>query len=271
MSDTKRAGSPQTIWRIVRPYLPDRGTVIMAVAVFTMGLLWGTQNPRSLEQPLILFGLELVGTVAAFGVLYGISIIYWRRFLQPLVRQMTPDDHTHIQHVPPRSVSHSAGQRLPITGDTERRGGSPPIFRLQTTYTHTGGEGGFDESYPIHHEHADPLVDYGEVGVIAVNRPGYNDEVLALEVWLFDRSDLSRVQVGYFISDDLMHMPQTRARLEARGVLTRVVAETPLLLETRQLQLEAVIVDCAYLPHCNSFRSVRLEITIWQKRNHASR
>ncbi len=141
---------------------------------------------------------------------------------------------------------------------------APPALQFRTTYIL--GDDHYDPSFSI--ERGAEFL--GECGVGISEAIGVGDpkKVTALEVWMFDKSDIRTVTKvlasGYAYQD-----PSLRARLSAKGEMVLAEPGAEVILETTSLVLRARVVDMEYgvgqLPPESFFQRISLELGIWFK------
>jgi hypothetical protein len=149
--------------------------------------------------------------------------------------------------------------------DFKALGLAPPITQILTTYVL--GDDLYDESFSVDDERGKYLGEYG-VGIAEKIGVGEPKKVTALEIWLFDESDI-QVQTKVIMAEYSYHDPMIRARLEAKGELIKAEHGKQLLIETKSLQLLARIIDISYgsglLPRNSYFERITLELAIWPR------
>lgn len=141
---------------------------------------------------------------------------------------------------------------------------TPPALQFNTTYVL--GDDHYDPSFSIERG-ADFL---GECGVGISEAIGVGDpkKVTALEVWMFDKSDIrtvTKVLASRFAYQD----PALRTKLAAKGEIVLAEPGAELLLETTTLILRARVVEMEYgvgqLPPESFFQRIALELGVWFK------
>jgi hypothetical protein len=120
--------------------------------------------------------------------------------------------------------------------------GQPPLGHFITTYKL--GEDTYDESFSIETPTGDFL---GECGVSISELIGKSepDNVTALEVWLFDKSDI-RTVTKVLMSEYAYNDEQLRAKLAPKGEAVLAEVGMPFMLETTGLQVQATVSDLQY-------------------------
>jgi hypothetical protein len=121
-------------------------------------------------------------------------------------------------------------------------GGATPLNRFVATYR--VGEESYDESFSIESPEGDFL---GECGMaISETLPeGTPNRATALEVWLFDKSDI-RTVTRVLMSEWAYANADLRAALAAKGELTLAGPGQEVVLETERLKVTATLRDVSY-------------------------
>jgi hypothetical protein len=141
---------------------------------------------------------------------------------------------------------------------------APPALQFHTTYVL--GDDHYDPSFSIERG-ADFL---GECGVGISEAIGVGDpkKVTALEVWMFDKSDI-RTVTKVLASGFAYRDPALQAKLAAKGELVLAEPGAEVILETTTLVLRARVVDMEYgvgqLPPESFFQRISLELGVWFK------
>lgn len=150
--------------------------------------------------------------------------------------------------------------------DYAAMGEEPPLAQFVTTYVL--GDDLFDDSFSIETASGEFL---GECGIGISETIGVGDSpkrVSALEVWLFDKSDIQTV-TKVLMSSHAYNDPHTFARLQAKGEPILVEKGKQIVLETAAIQMIATIADMEYgqsaLPEDSFFERLTLELAIWPK------
>ncbi len=143
-----------------------------------------------------------------------------------------------------------------------------PITQRLSIYT-KGRQ--YDDSFEI--ENADNVF-FGECGAAIAKTIGDN-ELAAIEVWLFDKEDFVRTLTKIFLSEHAYNDPAIRAELEPKveNPATDMVMVAPgaiLSMETQTLRLRATVKSFTYgttggLPANSHFESMQIEIATWLK------
>ncbi|MCS7178885.1 MAG: hypothetical protein RML46_09910 [Anaerolineae bacterium] len=197
------------------------------------------QRVRTLLQ---ICGMGLLVTVLAGLLYYGVS-----RLRRPKVTR--PSERAAAY----RQVTPTRWEEAP-----------PPHLQFSTTYIL--GDDHYDPSFSI--ERGAEFL--GECGVGISEAIGVGDpkKVTALEVWMFDKSDIrtvTKVLASGFAYQD----PALRAKLAAKGEIVLATPGAEVLLETTALFLRARVVDMEYgtgqLPPESFFQRISLELGVWFK------
>jgi hypothetical protein len=147
----------------------------------------------------------------------------------------------------------------------EAMGEEPPIAQFMTTYVL--GDDLFDDSFSIEAQSGEFL---GECGIGISETIGVGDpkKVTAFEVWLFDKNDIQTV-TKVLMSAHAYNDPATFQRLEAKGEPFLIEPGKQVVLETKALQLVAVVSDMQYasdaLPEKSYLERLTLELAVWPK------
>ena len=138
--------------------------------------------------------------------------------------------------------------------------GQPPLGNFVTTYTL--GDDNYDESFSIETPMGEFLGECG-VGISETIGTGTPDKVTALEVWLFDKSDI-RTVTKVLMSEYAYHDDTLRTKLAPKGELILASLGQVITLETASLQVKAEITDLAYgsgdLPPQSYFAKLTVEL-----------
>ena len=136
----------------------------------------------------------------------------------------------------------------------------PPLGHFFTTYQF--GEDAYDESFSIE----TPLNEFlGECGVGISDTLGIGDpdKVTALEVWLFDKSDI-RTVTKVLMSQYAYNDDQIRAKLASKGEAVLAQPGIPFTLETTSLQVRVDVTELVYgegdMPPNSYFSKLTIEL-----------
>ncbi len=141
-----------------------------------------------------------------------------------------------------------------------------PIARFHTTYTR--GHDAYDDSFSIENSSAEFL---GECGVGIAESIGADlpKNVTALEIWLFDKSDI-RTITKVVMSDHAFFDDALKAKLAPKGEPVLARETETIVLETASLIINAEITEMAYgansaLPPKSSFDRITISLSVWSK------
>ncbi|MER3400041.1 MAG: hypothetical protein C4313_02730 [Thermoflexus sp.] len=163
--------------------------------------------------------------------------------------------------------THAPAAVLEIPERPEVRPGVPEPPLSQHRVTYKLGDDAFDLSFPIELPSGEFL---GEYGVAISETIGVGDpaKVTAFEVWLFDKNDIKTV-TRVLASEHAYRDPALQARLRPKGDLVLATPGGRIELETRDLRLEARVVEMEYgtgaLPPNSFFNRLTLELAAWRK------
>ncbi|MEW6093801.1 MAG: hypothetical protein AB1531_07555 [Chloroflexota bacterium] len=215
-------------------------------------------TPAPTEQP----GTEISSTmsiaiIAIILVLVGVVGFFLFKYLLPLFRRFSTEDSAARR-------AQDLTSQAQMT-DYEAMGEAPPIAQFMTTYVL--GDDLFDDSFSIEAPSGEFL---GECGIGISETIGVGDpkKVTAFEVWLFDKNDIQTV-TKVLMSAHAFNDPATYQRLEAKGEPFLIEPGKQVVLETKALQLVAVVSDMEYaagpLPDKSHFERLTLELAVWPK------
>ena len=170
------------------------------------------------------------------------------------------DDFDYGYEAEPREL-RTAGLRVP-SSRREYRPDEPgdfvPSWSFQVDYSGEGSD--FDRTFMLGEPEAEYL---GECGVGATNvGRADSDRISALEVWLFDRSDIHTV-AKVLMSDKAYHDAVLRDEVSTRGEPVLAVPGATFTLRGNRLQTEVTIDKVSYLPGepaKSSFQCVALRL-----------
>lgn len=198
--------------------------------------------------------LIIVGTLFVVGLI-GFLVF---RYVLPLFRGFTSGEGSAARR------AQQLSSQTPMT-DYEAMGEEPPISQFITTFV--SGDDLFDDSFSIEAPSGEFLGECG-IGISESVGIGEPKKVTAFEVWLFDKSDIQTV-TKVLMSAHAYNDPATYQRLEAKGEPVLVEPGKQIVLETKALQLVAVVSDMEYakssLPDKSHFERMTLELAIWPK------
>jgi hypothetical protein len=198
-----------------------------------------------------------VAIIVIILVLVGVVGFFLFKYILPLFRRFSTGG----------SAAHRAQDLTNQTQMTnyEAMGEEPPIAQFMTTYVL--GDDLFDDSFSIEAQSGEFL---GECGIGISETIGVGDpkKVTAFEVWLFDKNDIQTV-TKVLMSSHAFNDPATFQRLEAKGEPFLIEPGKQVVLETKALQLVAVVSDMQYaedpLPVGSHLERLTLELAVWTK------
>lgn len=206
----------------------------------------------------------LIGLVVL--ALVGIGAFWlWRR---PTARA-TPRRPAPIASPAGPSVTPAAPERwIPAKAYPETW--KPPLSQHQVTYKL--GDDHFDLSFSIELPSGEFLGEYG-VGISETIGVGDPAKVTAFEVWLFDKNDIKTV-TKVLASEYAYRDTGLQARLRQKGDLVLATPGAILEVETRDLRLQARVVEMEYgmgaLPPNSFFTRLTLDLAAWRKEEGSS-
>lgn len=138
-----------------------------------------------------------------------------------------------------------------------------PMIQFLTTYQQ--GDKNYDPSVAIETEDGKFLGECG-VGITSTLPKGKAELVPAIEVWMFDKSDIQTV-THVFLSDFVKTDEELKAKITKKNPYSVPQAEQIITLQTAALTLRAKVVNAGYViegPHLNAyFEKLTLEVAIW--------
>lgn len=141
-----------------------------------------------------------------------------------------------------------------------------PIARFHTTYSR--GHDAYDDSFSIENRNAEFL---GECGVGIAESIGTDlpKNVTAMEIWLFDKSDI-RTITKVVMSDYAFFEDALKAKLAPKGDPVLARETETIVLETASLIINAEITEMDYsantnLPPKSSFDRITISLSVWSK------
>ena len=145
--------------------------------------------------------------------------------------------------------------------------GAHVVGNFMVTYRHGASEP-FDTSFSIETDNGEFLGECG-VGVAETFGDASPERVCAMEIWLFDKSDI-RTTTKVIASDYALQDPDTRSAVSSRGEATRAQSGQSVILETAGLKLRVDMVGMTYAqspdaPPKSYFQELALELTAVQK------
>lgn len=154
-----------------------------------------------------------------------------------------------------------------VAGPSAKADVAHVVGNYTVTYRHGTGEP-FDTSYSIETDSGEFLGECG-VGVAETFGDTSPERVCAMEVWLFDKSDI-RTTTKVIASDYALQDPDTRNAVSGRGDATRAQAGQSIVLETASLRLQVDMVGMVYAqspdaPPKSYFQELTLDLTATRK------
>jgi hypothetical protein len=146
-----------------------------------------------------------------------------------------------------------------------------PIARFHTTYTF--GNDSYDDSFSIENASGEFL---GECGVGIAETIGSDSpkKVTALEIWLFDKSDI-RTITKVVMSDHAFFDDALKAKLAPKGEPVLARESETIVLETASLIINAEITEMQYgtdnsQPPRSYFERMTFALSAWAKEGGSS-
>lgn len=155
-----------------------------------------------------------------------------------------------------------AGAYGRVIEDVAVEGETSPALRT-TSATYREGDDFFNPSFSIE----DGTEFLGECGVDISHTIGAGDhkKVTALEVWLFDKSDI-RTVVKVLASNYAFQDPSLRAELAAKGEISLINPNDEIILETTALRVRAVVKKVEYADELQSyFKEANVELRAYRR------
>lgn len=200
--------------------------------------------------------VTVVGILFIFLALAAIGFILVTKWRENKQKSAAPADGTS------RAAAYGRGAaEKTVAVDAE---GEPPLRSFTATYVI--GDDFFNPSYSI--ERGSEFL--GECGVDISQSIGAGDpkKVTALELWLFDKSDIktvTKVLASRYAYDD----PAIRAELDGKGDVLLIKPGQEIILETTALKVRGKVEAAEYaegdLPSESFFKKVSIELSAWVK------
>ena len=213
------------------------------------------------EEPAGTGGLGIAGKIAiilVILVLVGVVGFFLFKYFLPLLKRK-PTASTG------EPVTSDVSEPLSQVSEYNDLGEEPPLAQFMTTYV--AGDDLFDDSFSIEAQSGEFL---GECGIGISETIGFGDpkKVTAFEVWLFDKNDIQTV-TKVIMSEHAYKDTATFQRMEAKGEPILLEPGKQVVLETKALQLVAVISDMKYaedaLPEKSHLEKLTLELAVWPR------
>ena len=146
-------------------------------------------------------------------------------------------------------------------------GARSAVGNYMVTYRHGAAEP-FDTSHSIETDTGEFLGECG-VGVAETLGDASPERVCAMEIWLFDKSDI-RTTTKSIVTDYAMQDPETRSAVTSRGDVIHAQTGQSFTMETAGLTLKVDVVGLVYsespdVPPKSYFQELVLEMTAVQK------
>ncbi|MCP4541342.1 MAG: hypothetical protein GY832_29780 [Chloroflexi bacterium] len=139
----------------------------------------------------------------------------------------------------------------------------PPLVQFPTTYVL--GDDHYDPSFSIELENGEFMGECG-VGVSETIGVGKPNKITALEVWLFDKSDI-RTVTKVLMSDYAFNDEALKTKLAPKGEPVLAGGDQDIVLETKTLRIRARVAEVEYgmgdLPANSFFDKVAIELMVW--------
>ncbi len=140
------------------------------------------------------------------------------------------------------------------------------IARFHTTYSR--GHDAYDDSFSIENSNAEFLGECG-VGIAESIGADATKNVTALEIWLFDKSDI-RTITKVVMSDHAFFDDALKAKLAPKGEPVLARDNETIVLETASLIINADITEMDYgsdgeLPPKSYFDRITISLSVWSK------
>ncbi|MCD4738178.1 MAG: hypothetical protein K8R89_02825 [Anaerolineae bacterium] len=141
-----------------------------------------------------------------------------------------------------------------------------PLSSFSATYKL--GDDFFDPSFSIEVSEGKDFLGECGIGISESIGAGGPKKVTALEVWLFDKSDI-RTVTTVLASDYAYHDDNMNTKLAAKGNVVHVESGMKIVLETTALRVHIHVKDLTYaegdLPDGSFFQQVSVELRAWAK------
>ncbi len=139
----------------------------------------------------------------------------------------------------------------------------PPLVEFPTTYVL--GDDHYDPSFSIELENGEFMGECG-VGVSETVGVGKPNKITAIEVWLFDKSDI-RTVTKVLMSDYAFNDEALKTKLAPKGEPVLAGKDKDIVLETKTLRVRAHVSEVEYgtgdLPSHSFFDKVTIELRVW--------
>jgi len=172
------------------------------------------------------------------------------------------------EQAPPSAEAPVEGAEWLATTHPEE-GAPPPAALGHFVTSYALGNDHYDESFSIETSTGEFLGECG-VGISETIGEGSPDQVTAFEIWLFDKNDI-RTVTKVLMSEYAYSNTELRDRLAPKGEAVLAQANTPIVLETATLRVEATATEVIYgtddLPPNSFFEQLVVELIAQQGGN----
>jgi hypothetical protein len=166
----------------------------------------------------------------------------------------------------PASVKAPAEEAEWLATTHPEEGAPPPTAIGHFVTSYALGNDHYDESFSIETSTGEFLGECG-VGISETIGEGSPDQVTAFEIWLFDKNDI-RTVTKVLMSEYAYSDTELRDRLAPKGEAVLAQANTPIVLETATLRVEATATEVIYgtdpIPPNSFFERLTIELIAQQ-------
>ena len=209
--------------------------------------------------------LTTIGIFILFGILGAIITLVFKLFDIPFLKQIknliNPKEEDPSM-IAAKARKAAREQAAGLRSQFDR----PPVSQFMTTFLE--GDNYYDDSFAIEldDENKTFLGECGS-GISESITVSGNKHVIATEVWIFDKNDISTI-TKILVSEAAYNDPDTRAKLAPRGDLIVAGEGERLIFETQTLKMQATVVSLAYgedqQPN-QAFEKLTVELAVWLK------
>lgn len=215
--------------------------------------------------------LTTIGIFVLFGILGALITLYFKLFDIPFLKQIMNIINPREED-PSLAAARARKDAREQAASLRTEFDSPPVVQFMSTYLN--GDNYYDDSFAI--ELDDEMKTFlGECGAgisESVTIDG-NKKVLATEVWLFDKNDISTI-TKVLVSEAAYNDQDVRAKLAPRGDLIVANEGARIILETQTLKMQATVVSLKYDTEAEQpnhvYDKVTVELAVWQKEGVAA-
>ena len=202
--------------------------------------------------------LTILGLLLIAG---GIALAAWLLLRR---RSASDDDGYQDDEMQTAAAAAPAGDRSVAASTAGAAPSEPPGQRFRAEFNQ--GDKTFDESFDIEGPDGTYL---GECGVtISETVDGDPDRATALEVWLFDKSDI-RTVTKVLMTDYAYGNPPLREKLSSRGDAVLLSQGIGFVLDAQTLRLAGKVMDMEYdqasAPPSSTIRHLMVELRVIQQ------